>query len=486
MSKVIIIGSGVAGMAVAIRLQARGFEVIVFEKNTHPGGKLNQKIMEGFRFDLGPSLFTRPDLIDELVKIAKMPANVFNYKKLDTLCNYFFSNGKKVSAPSNLEDFVNVFESELGEPKTNTRKFLKKAQEINNIAGKVFLENSLHKVSTYLKSETLNSMAQIHRIDSLRTMNSANTKAFKTPEAVQFFNRFATYNGSNPFKTPATLNLISTLEMQDGAFLPKNGMYQITQTLFDAGKKLGVVYHFNQAVSKIVNNKNQVKGIETEEGVLHEADIVISNMDSFYTFQKLLGIESKAKKIKALERSSSALIFYWGINKEFPELDLHNIFFSAEYQNEFEHIFDIKEIFDDPTVYINITSKHIKEDAPNGMENWFVMINAPAKPEIFTPENIAKVKESILAKLEKILSKNIRQNIVVEDVLTPGLIESRTSSYLGALYGTASNQKFSAFFRTPNFSSQIKGLYFCGGSVHPGGGIPLCLLSAKIVDSLIK
>ena len=186
------------------------------------------------------------------------------------------------------------------------------------------------------------------------------------------------------------------------------------------------------------------------------------------------------------ERSSSAVIFYWGIRGQFPELDLHNILFSADYRQEFEHLFEKKTLFNDPTVYLNITSKELPTDAPPGCENWFVMINAPGDYGQDWDALVAQARENILAKVSRHLGTDLAPLIESEDVLTPPLIEQRTSSYRGALYGAASNSKFAAFLRHPNFSNKIKHLYCCGGSVHPGGGIPLCLLSAKITAGLIS
>jgi phytoene dehydrogenase-like protein len=208
-------------------------------------------------------------------------------------------------------------------------------------------------------------------------------------------------------------------------------------------------------------------------------------MDIFSTYEKLLPDQSHPKRILSQERSSSAVIFYWGIRKQFPELDLHNIFFSQDYQKEFTNLFEHKTLCDDPTVYINITSKEEVGDAPSGCENWFVMVNAPGDYGQDWNKLVAQVRENIINKINRLLGIDIEPLIEVEDVLSPPLIEQRTSSYRGALYGTASNSKFTAFLRHPNFSSRIKQLYCSGGSVHPGGGIPLCLLSAKITSDLI-
>jgi phytoene dehydrogenase-like protein len=209
-------------------------------------------------------------------------------------------------------------------------------------------------------------------------------------------------------------------------------------------------------------------------------------MDIYPTYKKLLPNISHPENILTQEKSSSALIFYWGINKQFAELDLHNIFFSDNYEAEFKDIFEHKTIYNDPTIYVNITSKYKKNDAPAGCENWFVMINTPNNQGQNWDELIIESRKKIIDKLTRIMKVNISELIISESILDPRSIESKTSSHLGALYGNASNNKYAAFLRHKNFSSNIKGLYFCGGSVHPGGGIPLCLNSAKIVGNLIK
>ena len=194
----------------------------------------------------------------------------------------------------------------------------------------------------------------------------------------------------------------------------------------------------------------------------------------------------KPIKILTQERSSSALIFYWGINKVFDNLDLHNIFFSEDYKKEFEYLRQGQKIYDDPTIYVNITSKKKKSDAPIGCENWFVMINVPSNTGQDWDNLILLARQSIHRKLFKQLGVNLESHILTEEILEPRTIESKTASYQGSLYGSASNNKMAAFFRHSNFSNDIRGLYFCGGSVHPGGGIPLALSSAKIVDGFFQ
>lgn len=482
MPKAIIIGAGIAGIASAIRLAAKGFDVEVLEANGYAGGKLAEINLDGFRFDAGPSLFTMPQYVDELFMLAgKNPADYFEYTKLDEICRYFYEDGLQLTAHSDPENFANEITAKTNVKPNEIFHFLKKSASIYDVTHKVFLERSLHKIKSYLHWDTLKSIFRFGQIDAFRTQNDANEDFFSDERIVQLFNRYATYNGSNPYQAPATLNVIPHFEYHFGAFLPKKGMYGITTSLIKLAEDLGVKFQYNTRVEEIITHQNKVKGVKIIDQEIH-ADVVISNLDIWFTYKNLLKNLTAPKKLLSQERSSSALIFYWGIKGNHKELGLHNIFFAEDYKVEFDSIWKEKTIATDPTIYINMTSRHIKEDAPENCENWFVMINVPANNGQNWDDLIKSAKENILKKLQRILKKDIAPLIVCEQTLDPRSIESKTGSYQGSLYGNSSNNQFAAFLRHPNFSSKVTGLYFCGGSVHPGGGIPLALLSAKIID----
>ena len=485
MKKAIVVGAGIGGIGSAIRLAAKGYAVEVFEANAYPGGKLSEIMVGNYRFDAGPSLFTLPKLVDELFELCgKKPQQYFQYVKLDEFTRYFYDDGTQITALSNPKDFANEIENKTGEPAGNIERFLEKSKELYELTSHIFLYSSLHSLKTYLNKKAVATFFKLYKIDSLRTMHNANESYFKDARIVTLFNRFATYNGSNPFQAPATLNVIPHLEHNIGAYFPVKGMHSITLSLYELAREMGVKFHFNSKVNAINTSGKNVTGI-TVNNKTETADVVVCNMDIVHAYRKLLPQLKEPKKITNQSKSSSAIIFYWGIKKVFPELHLHNIFFSNNYKAEFDAIFNKHTLYNDPTVYINITSKLKPDDAPEGCENWFVMINVPHNSGQDWQQYIQEARKYILKKLSNRLGKNIEALIEAEAVLDPTTIESKTSSHLGALYGSNSNNWYSAFLRHANFSSQVKGLYFCGGSVHPGGGIPLCLLSAKIVADLV-
>ena len=478
-----IIGAGIGGLALSIRLANQGFKVTIFEKNSYPGGKLSELNTNGFRFDKGPSLFTMPSLIDELTNLQGS-AHQFEYQKLEVITNYFYSDGTQLKASANVEEFAEEVHLKLHEKKESVLKHIKRNAFYFKTTEDLFLKQSLHQFKNFINFKTLKGILFSPFLGLFSTMHEKNSRTFSNPKTVQLFNRFATYNGSNPYKAPALMNMISHLEFNLGAYLPKKGMHQITTHLVKLAEEAHVEIKYNATVETLeVGSNNQISSIKSN-GVNYPFDIVASDVDLHVLYKYLLPESFTPKKLVQQEKSSSAYVFYWGINKEFEALGLHNILFSEDYKKEFDHLFSKQFPTDDPTVYINITSKYCKDDAPQGCENWFVMVNVPHnKDESINYE--AAIRKNVIEKINAILKTDIEKYIVTESTLSPVDIENQTSSYGGSLYGNSSNNKFAAFLRHANFSSSIKNLYLVGGSVHPGGGLPLCLFSAKIASQLI-
>jgi phytoene dehydrogenase-like protein len=261
-------------------------------------------------------------------------------------------------------------------------------------------------------------------------------------------------------------------------------MRSIANGLVDLARSAGIEFHFNAGVSEILVRNGKATGVMVN-GEPIGADYVICNADSTQAYQSLIKGAQPGWKYLNQQPSTSALIFYWGVKGKHPELDLHNILFSANYQAEFDCL-DRKEVNEDPTVYIFISSRIVADDAPEGCENWFVMINAPENTGQDWAEIRARARESVCRKIKGMLNIDISPQILFEDYLDPVRIEERTGSFRGSLYGISSNSRMAAFHRHPNKSRWIDRLYFAGGSVHPGGGIPLCLASARIVDTYFK
>lgn len=483
MSKAIIIGSGVGGLATSIHLAKAGFEVIVIEKNDFVGGKVNSKSIGKYRFDMGPSVFTSPELVDELIALSPKLVS-FDYVKLEESCRYFFSDGQQINLPAQVDGLVDALSKEFAEDHKTLRRELKKRAKNYQAAYPVFITVSLHRWKEWLNKHLIAAIIRIPKFGLLRSMASVNRQKFKHPHTQQIFNRFATYNGSSPYKSPGMLNIISHLELNIGPFMPKGGIVSVSQSLYQVAINLGVTFHLNETAIKIEHDQKKVGAVQTTKS-RYDADIIVSNMDVHFTYEKLLDNFKAPKTILLKEKSSSAIVFYWGVNKEFPSLGIHNIFFAENYEEEFKDIFDRKTLSQDPTIYVHISSKQEKTDAPEACENWFVMVNSPIDVGQNWEEAVSTLRKHLLKRLSYTLKEDIESLIEVEDVMHPQIIESRYFGKQGSIYGNSSNSASSAFYRHPNFSKSLKGLYFSGVTVHPGGGIPLALNSAKIVARLV-
>ncbi len=483
--KAIIIGAGIGSIGLSIRMANEGYDVHVFEANDYAGGKLHSFQLGEYRFDGGPSLFTMPHYVTELFDlVGKNPNDFFEFEKLDESCRYFWEDNTRLAGYSDPNAFAQEVQDKLGVSSKVLTDYFNYSKNIYDHSGKIFLEKSLHKAATWLSKDTLNALVRIDQFDLFKSMNEANEDRIKEPHLVQLFNRFATYNGSNPYKAPGILNVIPWFEHGFGTFAPKGGMQEIPKSLQKLAENIGVSFHFNSPVQEIIVENGKAMGVRVNDNIV-SSEIVASNADVYFTYKQLMRDQPAPEKTLKQERSSSAVVFYWGIRQSFDELSLHNILFSKDYKQEFKEIFDENRLPTDPTVYINISSKFNPSDAPIGSENWIVMVNAPANRGQDWKSDVGALKERVIQKINNQLDTDIRPLIKQEKNWSPNGIEKDTRSYQGALYGTSSNDQMAAFLRHPNFSSRIKNLYFCGGSVHPGGGIPLALLSAKITSEMI-
>lgn len=481
-----IIGAGIGGLAAAIRLASVGFRVTVLEKNERAGGKVGELREDGYRFDTGPTVFTMPELINELfLKAGKDPSEYFSFQSLEQSCRYFYEDGTTIDAYSDQRLFAEELAAKTGESKENVRHFLEKSKNLYDLTANVFVFNSIHDPKNVWNKDSLKALMHFHKLDAFKTMHEVNQKWFSSEKVVQLFDRYATYNGSSPYRAPGTLNIIPHLEHNMGVYFPVNGMYSIVEALQKLAESLDVEFLFNTPVERVEAGNKEVKKVIANNGA-YRFDYVVNDSDVHYFYSNLLKDQKFLRKSLKPEKSSSAVIFLWGVMNSFSDLNLHNILFSEDYRSEFHHLFNRKLIYHDPTVYIFIGSKAVSGDAPLGSENWYVMINAPENTGQNWSKLINNARKNVVLKINRMLGIDIEQFIASERVICPVTIEENTSSWHGSLYGNSSNGKFAAFNRHPNFSKKYKNLFFTGGSVHPGGGIPLCLASAKIVEDKMK
>ncbi|MFN1833763.1 phytoene desaturase family protein [Balneola sp. MJW-20] len=485
--KIIVIGAGLGGLATAAMLAAAGQDVTVFERTGGFGGKMNQKKLEGYRFDTGPSLFTMPDVLRKVFsECGKDMDDYLELTALEPLCRYFYQDGTVFNSYHDRQKDLDEIERIAPEDKSSYIRFLEYSEVLYQKTSDAFLFNPLYSFSD-LKNLDLFSF---FGIDAFNTVAKRVDQYFESPYLKKFFKRFTTYNGSSPYRAPATLNVIPHVEVNEGGYYVKGGLYKIARSLYDLAEEMGVKFHFNSPVDRINTLSDKITGVALSDGREFSSDIVISNSDSTETIVKLLSKKTvsarKKRKASEIEPSCSGFVMLLGVDKIYPELAHHNIFFTKNYEKEFQEIFDDKVMPEDPTIYVANTSYSDPEHAPDASSNLFILVNAPYLSEHYDWKELAsEYGHKVINELENRGLDGLSDHIRVKELVTPVDFYEKYRSNRGSIYGTSSNNRNAAFIRPRNKFRGIAGLYMTGGSTHPGGGIPLVMQSALNVIELI-
>ncbi len=353
--KVIVIGGGLGALSGAIRLAKMGFKVKLFEQNNNLGGKMNELIMGQYRFDTGPSLLTMDFVVDDLFNFAGFDRSEFlEFVPIDPICRYFFPDGSIMDTSSNMEKMLKAIGALSPSEVEPYKKYMTYCQRIYKLIADVFLYTPIHEFKKVIRKSNPGILFKLYQIDPFRSFHEGVSRFFSDPRLIQLFDRYATYNGSDPFRAPATLNIISYVEYGLGGFYIKGGMYRLVDAMEEIARRLGVEIIKSKKVEKILWSDNKVKGILiNDEEIL--ADYVLCGTDVVTAYNSLIdGLPKRRQKLNKLEPSLSGMVFLWGVNKKHPKLKHHNIIFSSDYRHEFHQIFNDLKVPDDPTIYISI------------------------------------------------------------------------------------------------------------------------------------
>lgn len=482
MSKqVAIIGAGLGGISCAIRLAALGLKVDVFEQGAQPGGKMNLLKAEGFTFDTGPSLITMPWVFEELFEVAGRKAIDFiSMEQLRPLARYHFADGRTFSYSSDLPEWLETIKEIDPVDIDGFLSFMRMGARIFEVSRNSFLQREPFAPP---RREDLPGLWNFPLRGAWGNYARVIERTFRSPYLRQLFLRYPTYVGSSPYLTPSTLSIIPYLEFAFGGWYVKGGLYRIIENLVELAQGLGVDFHFDSPVTGISSASGKVNGITVGGKDAWPADIVVSNCE-VGDVAGLLGNRT-AGRLKEQDRSMSGFVLLLGARRDLPELVHHQVYFSGDYFREFSQIVDERRFPDDPTVYVNCPSRNDRSLVPEAGEALFVMANAPANDN-WGPDETEEAKRRVLKKLRDSGFPLVESDIVVEEIYSPDKIANRYNMPGGAIYGTHSHGWKKAFLRPPNKDRRFGGLYYVGGSTHPGGGTPTVILSSLITSDLIK
>ena len=474
MKKILVIGAGLGGLAAAIRLARLGHAVEVWEKNDEPGGKVKQLRIDDFSWGMGPSLLTMPHVLRDLFAAAgERMEDHLELVRLDSACRYFWTDGTVID-----EDAAFWTQPEVA-------RFLTYARGIYELSGEAYLNRPPGDFWRAFTLGNLGKLRHLGKVATTRTLAAEVERRISEPHLRQIFLRFATYNGSSPYLTPATFNIIPYVEAEFGAWYVRGGMAKIVEALTALAQRNGVTFRFNTTAVECNGNE-----AVAEDGYRLWFDYLVCNADVLSAANKIMGlIETKARtKLHAQPLSNSGFILFLGVRGQDPRLGHHNIFFSDDYPREFAEIHRDKISPVEPTVYISISSRTDPAHAPEGHDNYFVLINAPARDpkQIWTKAEAQGYRDLVLKRLERFGFADLSGRIVAEQIFTPSDFAARDRAHHGSLYGWASHSIRTSLFRPPLRAPRTRNVFFTGGTTHPGGGIPLVLLSGKMVADLIQ
>ncbi|MCA0174112.1 phytoene desaturase family protein [Bacillus sp. RAR_GA_16] len=482
MKTVAIVGAGLGGLSASIKLASKGYDVHVFDKNAYTGGKMMPVEMGAYHFDFGPNTMTMPEVFDSIFEEANLnPRDFYHWIKLDHHTKNVDDDGESFMMSTDetfMKEQLNHLDSFAAE---NYPNYLKEIERLYHLSKDSFFPRMFTNWKDYLSPSLFQAVVQVRPLEK---MNHFHERYFKHPLLLKAFNRYSTYIGSSPFQSPATFAMIGYLEMVQGVYYVKGGNTKLAESLERAARQLGVTFHLNTEVTSIEVEKKRAYQIKTATDT-YAVDYAIINGDLLNAYPALVAEKHRPslpnKKIERSSPSISAFVIMAGLSTKLPNLTHHQVYFSKDYSEEFNTLFNEKWP-EEPTIYISNSSVTDPSISPDG-DNLFILVNAPPLTK-GNDISLEDYKEKIYQRLEA-KGLPIRDHLVVEKVIGPEEIQEKFRAFRGALYGISSNSLKNSFLRPSNQSKDIPNLYFAGGSTHPGGGSPMVVISGKNVAERI-
>ena len=486
-NKAVVIGSGFAGLASAIRLQARGFDVTLLEKREKAGGKAYQIKKDGYTFDMGPSLVTEPEIINKIFKAAGKKMNDYiDLVSLDPYYRIYFHDKTFIDYTGDAAKMKAQMRSFNKADANNYDKFMTFAKKYYDAV----IVDGLGSTSFSSISSVFSFLPKALKLKALAPAHHMVKKFFKDFRHQFTFSFHPLFIGGNPFKAPALYLMIPYLEKMGGVLYARGGMYTIIEAFIKLFDELGGTFVGNSEVDKIEIENGKAVGVKCGN-LYYPADIVVSNADFHHTYSNLIEKKHRRKwtnkKLDKMDYSMSAFLLYMGVNKKYDNLEHHTLILSKRYKSLVEDIFDKNILPDDFSMYLHIPSKTDPTMAPQGSESMYVLI-----PVSNMDANIdwSKIKNDYAQKVLDFLEHDfgldgLQDSMEVLEIFTPEDFQKTQNAYKGSAWGVEPTLTQSAYFRPHNHSEDIENLFLVGASTHPGAGVPGVLLTAETTEKEI-
>ncbi|MCW2726764.1 MAG: UDP-galactopyranose mutase [Frankiales bacterium] len=488
MSRVVVIGAGVGGLTASARLAALGHRVTVCEAQQTVGGKLGRYSRDGFRFDTGPSLLTMPQVFHELFEDTGGWPDDLQLTPLEPLARYRFADGTTFDATSDLDRFCDRLDAALGEGNgADWRRLMVHAARVWQASRQPFLEAPLDGARTMARL-ALRQPRDIAAIAPGRSLRALGRRFLRDPRLRTFLDRYATYTGSDPRRAPAALVVVPYAEQAFGGWYVEGGLHRLGEAVHERALERGASVVLGARVTGIETAGGRVDGVRLADGTRLAADVVVANADAATVYGQLVQAPAAARRLARATPSLSGFALLLAVRGRTQELGHHTVLFPADYDAEFDAVFGpAAQPVPDPALYVSAPADETLH--PEGHEAWFVLANAPRHgtgPGALDWRAPGRSEQYADRLLDLLAARGlpVRDRVLWSQVVDPADLEERTGAVGGAIYGTSSNGAAAAFLRPAN-RSPVPGLFLVGGSAHPGGGLPLVALSARIVAGLV-
>ncbi|MEN8810366.1 MAG: phytoene desaturase family protein [Flavobacteriales bacterium] len=483
--KVAIIGSGFSSISAASYLAKAGFDVSVYEKNKSLGGRARVTEKEGFTFDMGPSWYWMPDVFDRYFEdFGKKVSDYYELVRLSPSYRVFWSD-KPDDIPSDMQELEEYFEAYEKGSGEKLRQFMSEAKTKYDIGMGEFVTKPSLSVTEFM---TLDIAKKGLSLDLFKPISKHIRSYFKHPKLIELLEFPVLFLGAKPQNTPSLYSLMNYADMALGTWYPMGGMGKIVEGMVSVAQDLGVKFHTNSGVEKIITRNSQATGIIVN-GEKIEADIVVSGADYHHTEQKLLDISERNYSTKYWDKRTmapSSLLYYVGVNKSVEGIKHHNLFFDESFDVHATEIYDTHKWPEKPLFYVCSPSKTDSSVAPEGKENMFFLV--PVSTELMNDSEEIRKKyfDMICDRLTKHIGEDIRPNIEVYESFAHSDFVEVYNSFKGNAYGLANTLKQTAFLKPKLKSKKVENLFFTGQLTSPGPGVPPSLISGKVVSGLIE
>jgi phytoene desaturase len=482
----IIIGAGIGGIATAAHLARHGVRVTVLEKNHWPGGRCDHFGRDGHDFNTGPTLLIMPHVYEE--EFAALGVSLrerLHLLRVDPTYHLVFDDGSQLALTADLTRMCEQLEAIEPGSFQGFLRYIGEGYRHYNVAMERLVERDFRAATDFF---AFNNLPLLFSLKPLAQHYHHMSSYFTEPRLKAAFTFQDVYMGLSPYEAPSTFSMMASTELAHGVWYPKGGMYQVVEALMEVARQAGVDFRFHTPVARLVTDGNRASAVELSDGSLLEADVIVANADLPYVYEQLLPHDASAKKLTRKQFSCSAISFFWGVDKVYPELAPHTLFLADEYQQNFASITHLRPLPENPSLYIHAPARLDPDAAPPGEDTLIAVVpvgHLDDKGKQDWESIREQAREAVFRRAALLGVTDLREHIKFEVNYVPLSWRKRYNLMKGATHGLSHTLTQLGYLRPHNRHPLYHNLYFVGASTHPGTGVPTALVCARQVASRV-